>query len=77
MALHARHRLTGELMSSVRGLLLKIDDGGIYALEAEPDARRLLGHRVTVEGTSMGLDRIGVEWIGQVGSSTVAVAGVQ
>jgi hypothetical protein len=65
MAMQRRHRLTGQLMNSVRGLLLKIDDGDIYALDADPDARTLLGHRVTVEGLRSGFDRIEVQWMGQ------------
>jgi hypothetical protein len=51
-------------MDSQRGLLLEMDDGGVYALDADPDARKLLGQRVSVEGTRSGFDRIDVEWIG-------------
>lgn len=59
-----RYRLTGLLLQSARGLVLRIDDGGVYALDAESTARKLLGQRVTIEGVRSGFDRIDVEWIG-------------
>ncbi|MES2288158.1 MAG: DUF5818 domain-containing protein [Pseudomonadota bacterium] len=52
-------------MTSARGLLVEVDDGGIYALDTDPDAKDLVGHRVTIEGVRSGFDRIAVEWIGQ------------
>jgi hypothetical protein len=59
-----RHRVTGLLSDSRRGLILEVDGGGVYALDAEPGARRLLGQKVTVEGVRSGFDRLDVEWIG-------------
>lgn len=59
-----RHRLTGRLMASHRGLVLQVDDGGEFALDAARSARRLLGLRVTVEGIRAGFDPIEVESIG-------------
>ena len=60
-----RHRVTGRLMKAKRGLLLEVDDGGVYALDADPDAAELIGERVTIEGTRNGFDRLDVEWIGK------------
>jgi hypothetical protein len=51
-------------MDSKRGLILEVDDGGVYALDADRGARKLLGHRVIVEGVRSGFDRLDVEWIG-------------
>jgi hypothetical protein len=64
MPMGTRHRLTGLLLSSARGIILRLDDGGVYALDAASSAEELLGRRVTVEGTRSGFDRIDVEWIG-------------
>lgn len=58
-----RHRVTGLLLKSKRGLILEMDDGGTYALDADPDARNLAGQRVTIEGVRSGFDRLDVEWI--------------
>jgi hypothetical protein len=44
--------------------VLKVDDGGIYALDVDRSARKLLGQRVTVEGVRSGFDRLDVDWIG-------------
>lgn len=64
MPMGTRHRLTGRLMKSARGLVLEMDDGGVYALDVDRDVRQLLGHRVTVEGSRSGFDRIDVDWLG-------------
>jgi len=64
MPMGTRHRETGLLLDSTRGLVLQVDGGGVYALDTNPDAHRLLGQRVTVEGTRSGFDRLDVDWIG-------------
>jgi hypothetical protein len=64
MPMGTRHRLSGLLLQSPRGLLLQVDDGGTYVLETSNSAKSLLGHRVTVEGTRCGFDRLDVEWLG-------------
>ncbi|MCP3733108.1 DUF5818 domain-containing protein [Sphingomonas sp. MG17] len=61
-----RLRVTGFLMNSARGLLLELEDGGVYALEVESAAHELIGQHVTVEGLRSGFDRIEVDWIGPV-----------
>ena len=66
MMFGTRLREKGQLMTSARGLILALDDGGIYALDAEADATELVGHRVILEGVRKGLDRLSVEWIGLV-----------
>ena len=63
-----RYRLEGLLLTSDRGLLLQIDDGGVWALDTDPGADRHAGRRVVVEGIRSGFDRIDVEWIGLVTS---------
>lgn len=52
-------------MTSKRGLILEVDDGGIYALDTDAGAKELLGQRVIVEGVRSGFDRLDVEWIGR------------
>ena len=64
MPLGTRHRVTGRLLTSMRGLIVKVDDGGVYALDADSDATKWLGRLVTVEGVRSGFDRLDVEWIG-------------
>jgi hypothetical protein len=60
-----RYRLEGLLESSARGLVLRIDDGGIWALDSDASADPHVGRRVTVEGVRSGFDRIDVDWIGE------------
>lgn len=50
-------------MESRRGLVLEMDDGGYYELDAGGAARRLLGMRVTLEGTRSGFNLIDVDRI--------------
>jgi hypothetical protein len=64
MPMGTRRRLTGRLGKSERGLILQMDDGGVYALDADAAAQALVGQRVTIEGTRSGFDRIDVEWVG-------------
>ncbi len=59
-----RYRLEGLLLSSERGPVLQIDDGGTWALDLNNDAQDLLGRRVRIEGLRSGFDRIDVDWIG-------------
>ena len=64
MPMGTRHRVTGRLLEARRGLVLEMDDGGVYALDTELAARELLGRRVIVEGVRSGFDRLDVTWIG-------------
>jgi hypothetical protein len=54
----SRHRIAGCLRKSIRGLVLEVDDGGIYALDVDRPVVELLGQRVTAEGTRSGFDRL-------------------
>ena len=65
MSIGSHHRLAGLLMTSARGLVLSLADGGIWALDADANARQFLGQRVTVEGVRSGFDRIDGAWIGK------------
>lgn len=51
-------------MTSGRGLLLSLADGGIWALDADANANQFLGQHVIIEGIRSGFDRIDVAWIG-------------
>ncbi|WP_447726023.1 DUF5818 domain-containing protein [Sphingomonas koreensis] len=62
-----RHRLTGRLLESRRGLILEVDDGGSFALDTMRSARKFLGLRVTIDGTRAGFDLIEVERIRPAG----------
>ena len=43
---------------------MDVDGGGTYALDTDGKAHKLVGQRVTVEGTRSGFDRLDVDWIG-------------
>jgi hypothetical protein len=60
-----RHRVEGLLESSARGLVLRMDGGGIWALDTDASAEPHVRQRVTVEGVRSGFDRIAVDWIGE------------
>lgn len=55
--------MTGLLTRSERGILLEVDDGGVWALDVGGKANQMLGQRVTIEGVRSGYDRINVEWL--------------
>ena len=59
----SRHVLTGTLHYAWRGFELHMDDGGIWALDAPRRSGKLLGQRVTVEGTRAGFDLLDVDKI--------------
>lgn len=63
MPIGSRYRVTERLLKSARGLVLKFDDGGVWALDAGESARKLLGLRVTVERTRSNFDRLDIDWI--------------
>ncbi len=64
MPMGSRHRLTGLLLNSARGLILEVDGGGVYVLDMDRGARDLLGRRVIVDGVRSGFDRLDVDRIG-------------
>jgi hypothetical protein len=40
-----------------------MDDGGVWALDHDRNATKLVGLRVVIEGTRSGFDRIDVNWM--------------
>lgn len=50
------HELVGLLLRDGQSLVLRIDDGGAWRLDAPGRAWRLLGRRVRVTGTRDGFD---------------------
>lgn len=60
-----RHRLEGLLLNSKRGLVLQIDDGGVWALDHDRHAAKLIDLRVVVEGTLR--SRPDVDYLGPAG----------
>ena len=67
-----RYRLEGRLLSSKRGPVLQMDDGGVWALDICRDLRALMGQRITVEGVRSGFDRIDVDWIDRTRTSVAS-----
>ena len=63
MPLGTRHELIGLLLEDRGSLVLDVDDGGTWRLDAGRGARRLLGERVRVEGVRDGFDLLAVERI--------------
>jgi hypothetical protein len=47
-----------------RGLILTTDDSEVWVIDTDDDVAGLIGHRVVIEGTAAGLDRLTAEWIG-------------
>jgi hypothetical protein len=65
MSIGSHHRLEGLLITSARGFVLSLADGGIWALNAAANAKQFLGQHATIEGVRSGFDRIDVPWIGK------------
>jgi len=57
------HVETGQLLRRNRGLVLRLDDGGEWRLEAPSSALRYLGKRVRVEGVRDAFDLIAAKRI--------------
>jgi hypothetical protein len=45
-------------------MILTTDDGRLWVIDTDDDVAHLAGHRVMVEGTTSGLDRLRADWIG-------------
>lgn len=58
-----RHIETGILRPGCWGYSLHMDGGGVWELDVTGSARKLLGQRVTVEGTRAGFNLLDVERI--------------
>lgn len=55
-----RHELTGLLLRQGTTLVLRVDGGGEWRLDAPTHAWRLVGRRVSVTGVRDGFDLLGV-----------------
>lgn len=55
-----RHVLTGVLIESRTGLILRVDGGGEWRLDAGHRARAHLGARVALQGVRVGFDELSV-----------------
>ncbi len=60
----SRKRVCGKLGRGRRGLILTTEDGELWVVDTDDDVAHLTDHRVVVEGTALGLDRLRADWIG-------------
>lgn len=60
MSLGSKHDEHGMLLREGRDLVLMLDGGGRWRLDADPGADKLSGQRVRVEGTRTGFDILSV-----------------
>ena len=58
-----RYRIDGILMTARRGFVLRVDDGGEWALDVDGRALKFVGCRVEIEGVRSGYDLIDVDRI--------------
>lgn len=56
-----RHELTGLLLRHGPTLILRVDGGGEWRLDAPTQARRLVGRRMSVTGVRDGFDLLAVQ----------------
>ena len=61
-----RKRISGRLELSPRGAAIVTDAGDHWVLEGCELSNADFGFEVTAEGIVIGLDRLRVEWLGQV-----------
>lgn len=61
-----RKRVSGRLELSPRGAAIVTDAGDLWVLEGCEPSNDDIGFEVTAEGIVIGLDRLRVEWLGQV-----------
>lgn len=61
-------RETGVLVDSAQGPLLKLPGGGNWQIEPSRAVNRLIGERVTIEGTRLGFNDIACQRIWKEGT---------
>lgn len=61
-----RRRISGRLEYVPRGIAVVTDAGDHWVLEDYAPSSDEFGQEVTAEGVVVGLDRLKVEWLGQV-----------
>lgn len=59
-------RISGRLENLPRGAVIVTDAGDHWVLEGYEPSNDDFGFEVTAEGIVVGLDRLRVEWLGQV-----------
>ena len=62
----ARKRVSGKLELGPRGLNLVTDAGDLWVLDFDAFDNELLGRQVVAEGILTGLDRLQVDWLGEL-----------
>ena len=63
MPIGTRHEIVGLLLEDRSGLIVEVDGGGTWRLDAGRRARSLLGQRVKVVGVRDGFDLLAVKTI--------------
>lgn len=63
MPMGTRHEIVGLLLEDRSELVVEVDGGGTWRIDAGWRARRLLGQRVKVVGVRDGFDLLAVETI--------------
>lgn len=61
-----RLRISGGLERAPRGIAVVTDEGDHWVLDGYEPVDDDFGSEVTAEGIVVGLDRLRVEWLGQV-----------
>ena len=61
-----RKRISGRLEQLPRGYAIVTDAGDHWVLEDVEPANDHVGNEVTAEGEVVGLDRLRVDWLGEV-----------
>tara|TARA_B100000678_G_scaffold289324_1_gene299615 strand:- start:2085 stop:2282 length:198 start_codon:yes stop_codon:yes gene_type:complete len=61
-----RMRISGRLEHLPRGYAIVTDAGDHWVLEGVEPANDHFGNEVTVEGEVVGLDRLRVDWLGEI-----------
>jgi hypothetical protein len=61
-----RKRIIGRLEHLPRGFAIVTEAGDHWVLEDIEPANDLFGNEVTVEGEVVGLDRLRVDWLGEI-----------
>lgn len=61
-----RKRISGRLEHLPRGIAIVTDAGDLWVLEDIEPANDHFGNEVTAEGEVVGLDRLRVDWLGEI-----------
>lgn len=63
MPIGTQHEIVGVLRNGQEGLVVEVNEGGTWRLDAGWQARRLIGHRVRIVGIRDGFDLLAVKSI--------------